>query len=191
MEDRILTIPNLLTFLRILLLPVFLWFVIHARFGASLAVFFLAGISDGLDGLIARRFNQKSRFGQVLDPIADKLLLTVTFLVLTLPGFPYQPIPIWLTGIVILRDIAIVIAALVIKQTTGFSDFKPSQPGKWNTTVLLTTVLAFLLTHTLGRYTELLIVLYILSLGMTIFSGLHYIYFINIALKEFRNNRSR
>lgn len=181
-----LTIPNLLTLLRILLIPLFIWEILELNFTFALIVFFIAGISDGLDGFLARRFNQQSKLGQVLDPIADKLLLTVTYLVLTLPDKGYEPIPIWLTFTTILRDVGIVVVALIIRKLTGFNDFKPSQLGKWNTVVLLATVLAFLVTNSLGSYTEYLIAFYLLSLIMTIFSGLHYIYFVNKELIEYR-----
>jgi cardiolipin synthase (CMP-forming) len=172
--------------LRILLIPFFIMAILNERFSLALAIFFVAGITDGLDGLLARRLNQRSQLGQWLDPAADKLLLITTYIILTLPGHGYRPVPLWLTAAMILRDIAIVSTALAIRSITGFSDFKPSRPGKWNTTVLLVTVLAFLVTNAVNRYTEYLIVLYWVSLGMTIFSGLHYIYFINRALAEYR-----
>ncbi|MEW6736252.1 MAG: CDP-alcohol phosphatidyltransferase family protein [Acidobacteriota bacterium] len=186
MKDRTITLPNLLTLLRILLIPFFLWSILQANFLQSLLIFFIAGITDCLDGQLARRLNQHSELGQRLDPIADKLLLSSTYIVLTLPGYGYQPVPLWLTIPMLVRDLAILIAAVVIERRTGFRDFKPSQPGKWHTTVLLITALAFLATHSLGRYTEYLGVFYGLSLMMTVFSGLHYIYFINRALAEYR-----
>ena len=130
-----------------------------------------------------------SELGQWLDPAADKLLLTSSYIVLTLPGHGYKPFPLWLTATTVIRDLAIVIAALSIQYSTGFHDFKPSKPGKWNTTLLLVTVLAFLVTHSLDRYTEYLVVFYWLALAMTIFSGLHYIFFINRALAEYRRTQ--
>ncbi len=189
MKDRAWTLPNLLTLLRILLIPLFLRAILQAKFSYALTIFFIAGITDGLDGYLARRLDQRSKLGQWLDPAADKLLLTATFIVLTLPGHGYQPFPLWLTAATILRDLSIVCAAFAIQWFTGFQDFKPSQPGKWNTTVLISTVLAFLATHCLGRYTEFLILFYWLALGMTIFSGLHYIYFINRALIDYRRGQ--
>jgi cardiolipin synthase (CMP-forming) len=184
-----LTIPNLLTLLRILLIPFFVWAILKLNFTLALIIFFIAGISDGLDGFLARRLNQQSKLGQWLDPIADKLLLTVTYLILTLPDKGYQPLPIWLTAATIIRDIGIVVVALIIRQLTGFSDFKPSQPGKWNTTILLITVLVFLISNSIGYYQEYLIIFYVLSLFMTVFSGLHYIYFVNQELVEYRRTQ--
>ncbi|MBI4851634.1 MAG: CDP-alcohol phosphatidyltransferase family protein [Acidobacteria bacterium] len=185
-EKSDFTIPNFLTLLRILLIPVFVWAILKLYFTFALIIFFIAGISDGLDGFLARRLKQQSKLGQVLDPIADKLLLTITYLVLTLPNRGYDPLPIWLTFTTILRDVGIVIVALIIRKLTGFSDFKPSQPGKWNTAVLLVTILAFLVTNSIESYTEYLIGFYWLALATTVFSGLHYIYFVNQELIEYR-----
>ncbi len=186
MRNQALTLPNLLTLLRIFLIPIFVWMILDLNFTWALVVFFIAGISDGFDGFLARRLNQQSKLGQWLDPLADKLLLTVTYLVLTLPNRGFQPFPIWLTFATILRDVGIVLVALIIRQVTGFSDFKPSKPGKWNTVVLLATVLVFLITNSIGRYIEYLAFFYYLALAMTIFSGLHYIYFVNQELTEYR-----
>lgn len=190
MKEKIFTLPNLLTLLRIILVPFFLAAILGARFSEALLIFFIAGISDSLDGIIARRFDQKSALGQWLDPAADKLLVASAFIALTIPGRGYEPIPLWLTGAVVLRDVSIVVAALIIKRVTGFKDFKPSNPGKWNTVVLLITVLAFLVTHSLKRYTESLMVFYWISMGMTVFSGLHYIYFIKCELAEYRKREN-
>ncbi len=189
MKKEDLTIPNLLTLLRILLIPFFVWAILKLNFTLALIIFFIAGISDGLDGFLARRLKQQSRLGQWLDPIADKLLITVTCLVLTLPDKGYQPLPIWLTAATIIRDIGIVVVALAIRQLTGFSDFKPSQPGKLNTTILLITILLFLISNSIGYYQEYLIIFYILSLFMTVFSALHYIYFVNQELVEYRRTQ--
>lgn len=185
-KERRLTLPNLITLLRIFLIPLFLSYVWEGEFTKSLLVFFIASITDGLDGLVARRFNQTSKWGQVLDPAADKLLLTTTYLVLTFPNPSYTPIPIWLTVGILLRDLGIVLGALFIKLSTGFSDFKPSVPGKWNTTVLVTTVLAFLIAHATRSYTQYLMLFYLGAFAMTLFSGLHYIYFVKRELDDYR-----
>lgn len=185
-DYRLWTIPNLLTFLRVILIPFFLWQILKGHFATALGIFFVAGITDGLDGMIARKFDQGSRLGQWLDPLADKLLAVSTYIVLSLPGQVYDPIPLWLTAVVVLRDVGIVAIALLIRHRTGFSDFKPSQPGKWNTTILLMTGLAFMITHALDRYTDYLIVFYFISLVMTVYSGLHYIFFIRRTLASYR-----
>src|SRR5256885_2154604 len=86
LAHNLVTLPNLLTVLRMVLIPVFVSFIFYQKFGWALGVFMLAGVTDGLDGLLARRFNQKSQLGAILDPIADKLLLVTSFIVLSLKG---------------------------------------------------------------------------------------------------------
>src|SRR5215210_4795607 len=104
MSSRIATLPNLLTMLRMVLIPVFVSLLFYQRFGWALGVFLTAGVTDGLDGLLARRFDQKSQLGTILDPIADKLLLVTSFVVLSLPGIIPQPmprhlpVPFWVTA---------------------------------------------------------------------------------------------
>ena len=98
-SSRILTVPNLLTFMRMALIPLFASLLYYGRSEWALAVFLVAGISDGVDGFLARRFKQESELGTIMDPIADKLLMTVAFIVLTLPNVlpptRHLPIPFW------------------------------------------------------------------------------------------------
>ncbi|MEJ7618909.1 MAG: CDP-alcohol phosphatidyltransferase family protein [Pyrinomonadaceae bacterium] len=113
MSSRVITWPNVLTVVRMVLTPVFASLLFYGRFGMALAVFVLAGVTDGLDGVLARRFDQRSQLGRILDPIADKLLLVTSFIVLSLPAISPQPmprhfpIPFWVTAAVISRDIFI------------------------------------------------------------------------------------
>ena len=101
---RIFTAANQLTLLRMLLIPAFVLLVVYGRFGWALVVFLIAGLTDALDGLIARQTGQKSELGAWLDPAADKLLLVTTFIVLTLPNIGLvNRIPIWLTVLIISR----------------------------------------------------------------------------------------
>ena len=93
MSSRIVTVPNLLTVFRMVLIPVFVSLLFYQRFVLALAVFILAGVTDGLDGLLARRFNQKSQLGTILDPIADKLMLVTAFVVLSMRAVFPQPLP--------------------------------------------------------------------------------------------------
>ena len=119
-----LTIANFLTVLRLILIPVFVTALYYQRFSWALAVFLVAAVTDRLDGLVARSFNQKTQLGEILDPMADKLLLVTAFVILSLPRFtPTDPIPFWLT-VVISRDAIIVLSAAVINMTTGFSRFR-------------------------------------------------------------------
>jgi cardiolipin synthase len=182
--SSVLTLANCLTVLRLILIPVFVTTIYYQRFLWALAIFFAAAVTDGLDGLVARSLNQKTQLGAILDPMADKLLLVTAFIVLSLPRFTLTPpIPFWLTVTVISRDVFIVLGALVINIVTGFSRFRPSVPGKINTLVQLVTVIFFLCANAFNFYPQYLIGVYYLTLGMAIFSGLHYIFYANRQLK--------
>ena len=183
----VFTLANLLTILRLILIPVFVTAIFYHQFLSALAVFFIAAITDGLDGLVARTLNQKTPLGEILDPMADKLLLVTAFVVLSLGGVTsLPPLPFWLTATVISRDIFIVLGALVINITTGLNRFPPSLPGKLNTLIQVITVVAFLtanvLHHSTSRlqFSALLTPLYYLTLCFAVFSGLHYIYHVNL-----------
>jgi len=132
-----LTVANQLTLLRMLLIPAFVIMVVYHRPGWALATFVLAGITDGLDGLIARRANQQTSLGAWLDPMADKLLLVTTFVVLTVPGTDLvNRFPLWLTILVITRDVVIVTTVAIVTAVMGVRTFKPSVFGKIATGVL-------------------------------------------------------
>jgi cardiolipin synthase len=185
MTNSVFTIANLLTILRLILIPVFVTCVFYQRFVWALIVFFLAAITDGLDGLVARAFNQKTPLGEILDPMADKLLLVTAFIILSLPRFTaLAPLPFWLTAAVISRDIFIVLGALTINIVTGFSQFRPSIPGKINTLVQVVTIVLFLTANVFHLLQEWLQTIYLLTLGMTIFSGLHYLFHVNRLMRE-------
>jgi cardiolipin synthase len=183
-----LTIANLLTVLRLILIPVFVTALYYQQFRWALTVFFAAAITDGLDGLVARSFNQKTQLGAILDPMADKLLLVTAFVILSLPRFTLtEPIPFWLTAVAISRDVIIVLGAAVINMTTGFSRFRPSIPGKLNTLVQIVMIVFFLVVNALGAFgplAEFLPVVYYATLAMAVFSGLHYIAHINRLMNE-------
>src|ERR1700716_1058396 len=140
MSSRIVTLPNVLTIFRMVLIPIFASLLFYQRFLWALAVFITAGLSDGLDGLLARRFDQQSQLGTILDPIADKLMLVTAFIVLWMrsvfhtPLPKHLPIPFWVTVAVISRDVFIIVGAAAINIMTGFRGFRPSWLGKLNTT---------------------------------------------------------
>ena len=138
----ILTVANQLTVLRIMLVPAFVLLVVYGYLGWSLITFLVAGITDGLDGLIARRAGQRTSLGAWLDPMADKLLLVTTFVVLTLPSIPLtNHLPLWLTILVISRDVVIVAVVAIISLAIGPRTFRPSIWGKLATaTYIVTTV---------------------------------------------------
>lgn len=187
----VFTVANLLTILRLVLIPVFVTAIFYNRFLVALAVFFTAALTDGLDGLVARAFNQKTPLGEILDPMADKLLLVTAFIVLTLPGYTIlPPLPFWLTATVISRDLFIVLGALVINMTTGLNRFPPSIPGKLNTLVQVVTIVTFLTANVLHDQIESQILenilrpIYYLTLAMAVISGLHYIHHVNRGLSR-------
>jgi cardiolipin synthase len=128
MASNILTIPNLVTCLRMALIPVFASLLFYGYNRWALFVFLVAGISDGIDGFVARRFNQESELGTIIDPIADKLLMTVAFIVLAmkniLPETRFLPVPFWVTAAVIGRDVLIV--TILVAASFGTSFYLPT-----------------------------------------------------------------
>src|SRR6266699_4900501 len=126
MTSRIFTVPNQLTFLRLGFLPFFIISIHYHRYDIALAVLIIAALTDGMDGLLARSLNQKTALGAYLDPIADKLLLSSSFVALALEG----KIPLWLTILVLGRDVLILTTALVIMLVSGYRQFQPSIYGK-------------------------------------------------------------
>jgi len=178
------TLANQLTIARMVLVPIFIMLVVSNHPGWALGVFAAAGISDALDGFIARRFGQGTSLGAFLDPIADKLLMTAALVVLSLPdhpaSFPHFALlnrfPILLTILTISRDVLIVLIALVLHLATGLSRFTPTVYGKITTVVQVVTVCSILLCNSLSVHSDWLIPrLVLLTLVATVFSGFHYI----------------
>lgn len=140
-----MTLPNLLSILRMCLVPFFAIAVLNARPGQALALFAIAGLTDALDGSIARFWNQQSKLGAYLDPMADKLLLVTAYVVLTIPHQgPGVVIPLWVTGLVITRDVVIVGVAAVLYLSSGISSFPPSLLSKINTGTQIAAVILVL-----------------------------------------------
>lgn len=183
--SSVLTVANLLTILRLIMIPVFVTAAYYQKFDYALGIFFAAAITDGLDGLVARALNQKTQLGAILDPMADKLLLVTAFIILSMPRFTITPpIPFWLTAAAISRDVFIVLGALVINMTTGFSGFRPSLPGKLNTFVQITMIVFFLIANAFNLFARFLPLAFYLTLASTIFSGLHYIWHANRLMSQ-------
>jgi len=132
------TVPNQITFLRFVLLPVFLICLLYERYGWALILLVTAGLTDALDGLLARWLNQKSELGTFLDPVADKFLLSSAFVVLAFKGV----IDWWLTILVLARDVSILAMAAVILLVVGPRTFPPSLVGKLTTLLQIVLVLA-------------------------------------------------
>lgn len=188
-STRVLTIPNLLTFLRMALIPVFAILLVYNREGWALIVFTIAGVSDGVDGFIARRLKQESELGTIIDPVADKLLMTTAFIMLTLSsviGTPrHLPVPFWVTATVIGRDVLIVAIAGAINMMTGFRGFKPSWLGKASTFVQVVGVILIMIAAVFpdlrGFY---LPTVYTIVAAFAVFSGIHYIFHVARLMRE-------
>jgi cardiolipin synthase len=136
--------PNQLTLLRLIIIPFIIINIVDGRFGWALGLFVLAGISDALDGLLARLLKQKTLLGQYLDPIADKLLLSTLFPVLSAT----HKIPWMVTILVMSRDVSLLIVAAIFTLTTSYREFKPNIFGKANTVAQIATVLVVLADET-------------------------------------------
>ncbi len=131
-------VPNLLTLMRLFLLPFLVIQIFDGRWVVAAVLFVLAGISDGLDGLLARRLGQHTKLGQYLDPIADKLMLSTLFLVLTHEGL----IPRYVTVLVFSRDLGILLLSTLLFVTSVLRDFRPSLFGKLSTATQIVAVIA-------------------------------------------------
>ena len=193
MSSRIITVPNLLTVFRMVLIPVFVTMLFYQRFIVALGVFVCAGLTDGLDGLLARRFDQRSQLGTVLDPIADKLMMVTAFIVLSMRGiFPqpvpsHLPVPFWVTITVISRDVFIIVGAAAINIMTGFRGFRPSWLGKINTTVQIVAIAAIMFAASVPYYTGYYLpTVYATVFTFAVLSGLHYVFFASKLMNEDR-----
>jgi cardiolipin synthase (CMP-forming) len=171
-----LTPANQLTLLRMLLIPAFVLLVVYGHFGWALTVFVTAGVTDGLDGLIARWSGQKTSLGAWLDPAADKLLLVSTFIVLTLPGLGLtNRLPLWLTALIITRDVGIVLTVAIVNLAVGPKTFRPSLFGKVATATYIATAVVAMFFNYRGYASPLVTAFVYASLTITLVSGLHYI----------------
>jgi cardiolipin synthase (CMP-forming) len=186
MSSRIITLPNILTIFRMALIPLFVSLLFYQRFVLALASFVVAGITDGLDGLLARRFHQQSPLGRILDPIADKMMLVTSFIVLSMKGvYPtpipkHLPIPFWVTITVLSRDVFILVGAAAINMVTGFRSFQPSLPGKISTVVQIAAVaIVMLAAQTRIGTGYYLPTVYASVFCFTLISGIHYVFFVS------------
>lgn len=177
---RTMTLPNLLTVFRILLIPLFLNLLIYGYYAGAFSLFLAAALTDGLDGLIARVANQRSRLGEYLDPTADKVLLAAAFIELAV----LNAIPRWVTVIVVSRDLILILGTLIMHLTQSRFDISPSLIGKGTTLaqilfVILVLFLSMLEQESAGvlnRYAAFSWPVLLITVGLTICSGLHYIY---------------
>jgi cardiolipin synthase len=173
---NVLTAANQVTLLRMLLIPGFVILVVYGQLGWALIVFMVAGITDALDGLIARRSGQQSTLGAWLDPMADKLLAISTFVVLTWPGLGLaNRLPIWLTVCIISRDVVIVLTVAIVNLAIGRRTFRPSIYGKIATATYMFTAVAAMFFNFRGYHSGVVDAFVWASLAITLISAFHYI----------------
>lgn len=172
-----LTAANQLTLLRLVLVPIFVLCMLYSWPGWALTVFAIAGLTDALDGLIARRTGQLTTLGAWLDPMADKLLLVTTFVMLTLPGLNLvNRFPVWLTVLVISRDIAIVLTVAVVNLAVARRTFRPSLLGKSATVIYVFTCGLTLIANYLRVHSVIVTIAIWTSLAVTLASGFDYVF---------------
>ncbi|HEX3130717.1 MAG TPA: CDP-alcohol phosphatidyltransferase family protein [Thermoanaerobaculia bacterium] len=171
------TIPNLLSVLRMGLVPLFIIAVLDGQAVRALILFLVAGVTDALDGFIARFANQQSLLGAYLDPIADKILLTSAYISLSIPSLNHgAQIPVWITVLVIARDLLIVVMAVILALAAGVRKFPPSILSKINTTAQVVTVLVVLISARLPDLEPAATTLLYLVAVTTVSSGLDYMF---------------
>ena len=166
-----MNVPNLVTLSRILLVPVFVDLVVYGYPRWALIVFLLAGLTDALDGMIARLMNQRTTLGQYLDPLADKLLVVTSFIALSAVG----SIPIWVSIIVVSRDVIISIGTLVVHLLREHVNIAPTWAGKATVVVQLLYVLAVLVGMIAPVPSTVFAVALVVMLVLTMGSGFHYV----------------
>ena len=176
MTTPLLNAANQLTLLRMGLAPLLVVLVLSGERVWALVVFVIAGVTDLLDGLIARLGRQQTTLGAMLDPVADKILLTSTFVALTWADGLRIGIPAWLTVTTLSRDAIIVLSVAIINLTVGRRVYYPSLLGKLSTVSQLLAVGLVLLVNATGLHLPGLTVLFVVTLALTVGSGVHYLY---------------
>jgi len=167
----VMNLPNFFTLIRIFLTPILVICLINEKYMHALMVFAMAGITDGLDGFLARVLHQKTRLGAILDPIADKTLLSSAYVTLAIT----RQVPSWFAVVVISRDLIIVAGVLILFLTVGSIDIKPTIVGKMTTFFQLITALAILSKAVFKEPNMALDGLYVFTTILTVFSGLQYV----------------
>jgi cardiolipin synthase len=187
------SLPNLLSLLRMALVPLFIIAITRGAALEALLLFVLAGVTDACDGFIARFWNQQTALGAYLDPAADKLLLTSAYVTLTIEAFnPALTIPLWVTILVIARDVLIVVAAFSLSMAVGIKSFPPALISKL-TTVMQVVAVVLVLVHLVWPgeplRTVALTLIYLVA-ALTVASGLNYIRLLNRRLAEQRSGET-
>lgn len=166
-------IPNIISLLRIALVIPVVYLLIQRQFSFALVLFFIAGISDGLDGYLAKRNNWTTRLGSILDPLADKLLLVFSYFALGWLG----EIPMWLVAAVVIRDLVIIVGAIAYHELIGVYDMTPTWMSKSNTFFQIMLVLAVVFSLGVYRLPEMVIDGLIITVAATtVASGVNYVW---------------
>jgi cardiolipin synthase len=186
---RPLTLPNFLTLLRIGLVPFFVLAVFEHEFKLAVWIFGILGFTDVLDGWIARTFDARSRIGALLDPLADKILLTAAYVSLAVPHGQAVVIPLWLAILTLFRDFVIMLMAFVLYMFEGIKSFPPTWAGKLTTVMHVATVSLVLLANVVGIPQIVLQVCFYVAFVMVILSGFSYIYRSSQAIEAHRQAR--
>ena len=173
MKNQFWTAPNQLTLLRLIFIPFVITNILDDNWHWALALLLLAGLSDALDGWLARTLDQRTLLGQYLDPIADKLLLSSLFLVLAIA----HKIPWKYTVLVLSRDVCILATCMALYATVGFRDFRPSIFGKINTVCQISAVFFVVLAQVFNTPAVVMVknIFLYATFGFTLLSGIHYI----------------
>ena len=171
-----LTVPNFITLIRMAIIPFFVLAVIEHEFRLAVWTFVVAGLTDTLDGFLARYLHARSLIGAYLDPIADKLLLTAAYVVLTIPHGQQVAIPLWLAILTLFRDFLILVVALLLYAVEGISRFPPSILGKATTSMHVATVTVVLIANLVPIPRWAPGVCFYVSFALVIVSGFNYIY---------------
>lgn len=192
-EDKLrpLTLPNFITLLRMAMVPFFVLAVSEKDYPLALWIFVVAGLTDAFDGFLARRMDMRSRIGAYLDPIADKMLITVAYIALTVPQGQAVVIPLWLTILALFRDFIIMLMAGVLYMVEGLREFPPSTLGKATTFSQVLTVAVVLLANVTAVPWFIPESCFYISFGLVIVSAFNYIYRVSRFVEEARQEREQ
>jgi cardiolipin synthase len=167
-----LNLPNLITLARLLIVPLAIWLILDARYGAAFWIFVVAGVSDGLDGFIAKRFDRRTRLGALLDPIADKTLLVSVYVTLGWAG----ALPKWIVILVVFRDVMIIGGFVLIQAMAAPKRYDPLYISKLNTAAQIILVGFILARLGIGADAPSATMILVLAVAVTtVLSGLSYL----------------
>lgn len=187
LNGEVLNIPNALSLLRIALVPVFLWLLLHEMFLSAIFVLAIAGLTDFLDGFLARKLNQMTKLGKMLDPVADRLYIFATLLALSITGY----VPWWLAGLVILRDV-LMLMSLPVLASVGYRSLPVHYLGKASTFALLYSfpllLMGQIFTTAAFIITPLAWAFALWGVGLYWWSGFVYLWQLILLLREQRGN---